>query len=200
MLIRRLQILGLVIGPALFALSPFFWVNGHYGEAGGLLIATSTVPWVYGLVGEYERLRPLVPVRSGLWLLLVLVGMFGTIAFGLQGFFQSAIGDTDHSPTTAFFDLPLIGSAVFIASGPLFPTAVFLLGVLYWRTRLVPKWTSALLCIASTGFPIARATRLDFIAVWADLLMLLVFCIVAWYAWRQDLVYRAARRSNGTGH
>ena len=77
MWITRLQRSGLVLGPVLFALSPLFWVDGHYGVVGGMLIAVSMVPWVYGLLGEYERLRRPLPRISGLWLLLVLIGMFG---------------------------------------------------------------------------------------------------------------------------
>lgn len=45
MVMRRLENLGLVVGPLMFALSPLFWVDGHYGVTGGLLIATATVPW-----------------------------------------------------------------------------------------------------------------------------------------------------------
>lgn len=83
MLIARMQILGLIVGPSIFALSPLFWNDGHYGVVGGMLIAVSTVPWVFGLLGEYEKLRAPFPVVSGLWFLLVLIGMFGTVAFGL---------------------------------------------------------------------------------------------------------------------
>ncbi len=31
MLVPRLQVLGLVVGPLIFALSPLFWEDGHYG-------------------------------------------------------------------------------------------------------------------------------------------------------------------------
>ncbi len=61
MVVRRLESLGLIIGPLLFALSPLFWIDGHYGVTGGLLIAIAAVPWVYGLIGEYNALRPVSP-------------------------------------------------------------------------------------------------------------------------------------------
>ncbi|MCI0157658.1 hypothetical protein KNO15_13235 [Leifsonia shinshuensis] len=183
MLIARLQSLGLVVGPALFALSPLFWVGGHYGIVGGMLIAVATVPWVYGLLGEYGRLRPLLPRIAGLWLLLVLLGMFGTIAFGLQGFFEGVFGVADRTALDAFADYPPWGAAVLLLSGPVFPFALLILGILHWRTRLSPRWTAGLLCAAAVLFPLARLLRLEPLAVAADLLMLAAFCVLAWRSW-----------------
>ncbi|MFD7368046.1 hypothetical protein ACFV4I_17450 [Nocardiopsis alba] len=85
MIVRRLQAVALFLGPVTFAASPFFWNDGHYGVTGGMLIALSMVPWVYGFLGEYDRLREHMPTLSGLWLLVLLAGMFGSISFGLQG-------------------------------------------------------------------------------------------------------------------
>jgi hypothetical protein len=67
MVVQRLQAVALLLGPIIFAASPFFWVNGPCSVNGGMLIARSTVPWVYGLIGEYERLRSRVPIAAGLW-------------------------------------------------------------------------------------------------------------------------------------
>ncbi len=183
MVIARLQTLGLVVGPALFALSPLFWVDGHYGIVGGMLIAVATVPWVYGLVGEYGRLRPLYPRVAGLWLLLVLLGMFGTIAFGLQGFFEGVFGVADQAALDAFASYPPWGAAVLLVSGPLFPLALLVLGVMQWRARLSPRWAAGLLCAAAALFPLARLARLDLVAFAADLLMLAAFCVLAWRSW-----------------
>lgn len=183
MLIARLQCLGLVVGPALFALSPLFWVDGRYGTVGGMLIAIATVPWVYGLVGEYERFRTPLPRIAGLWLLVVLLGMFGTIAFGLQGFFEGVFGVTGGTALSAFATYPPWGTAVLLLLGPVFPLALAVLGVLHWRAGLSPHWAAGLLCGAAVLFPLARLVRLDAVAFAADLLMLVAFSAVAWHSW-----------------
>ncbi|MGP4016863.1 hypothetical protein [Saccharopolyspora sp. 5N708] len=48
MFVQRLQAAALLLGPLIFATSPFFWVDGHYGVTGGMLIALAMAPWVYG--------------------------------------------------------------------------------------------------------------------------------------------------------
>lgn len=184
--IQRVETLGLVVGPAIFALSPLFWVDGHYGVTGGILIAVATVPWVYGLIGQYIRLRPHLPVVSGLWMLLVLIGMFGTVAFGLQGFFESVFGVNDSSSLAAFDSYPLAGTIMFMIAGPTFPFALLILGVMLWRTRLTPEWCAALVCAAAVAFPVARVTRSTPIAFVADLVMLAAFCGVAWHSWPRE--------------
>lgn len=191
MWITRLQRSGLVLGPVLFALSPLFWVDGHYGVVGGMLIAVSMVPWVYGLLGEYERLRRPLPRISGLWLLLVLIGMFGSIAFGLQGFFEGVLGGAGGVALDAFADYPVWGAAVLLLSGPVFPLALLVLSILHWRTGLSPRWSAALLCVAAVAFPIARVVRLDVVAVAADLLMVVAFWVLAWHSWPEGTLARS---------
>ncbi|MEJ1087672.1 hypothetical protein WDU99_05015 [Microbacterium sp. Mu-80] len=123
MFIRRVQALCLVIGPTLFALSPLFWVDGHYGIVGGMLIAVAMVPWGFGLLGEYDRLHPHLPVVSGLWMLLVLIGMFGSIAFGLQCFFEGVLRTTDGASPATFTGYPAAGALVLLLAGPMLPAA-----------------------------------------------------------------------------
>ncbi|MGB3304502.1 hypothetical protein [Gordonia sp. (in: high G+C Gram-positive bacteria)] len=186
MLISRLQALGLVVGPAIFALSPLFWNDGHYGVAGGMLIAVSTVPWVFGLLGEYEKLRKPFPVVSGLWVLLVLIGMFGTVAFGLQGFFEAVFGADNSSALAAFDGYPTVGTIMFLLAGPTFPFALMVFGAMLWRARTVPQTCVVAVLVAAVAFPIARVTREAPVAFIADLVMLAAFCGVAWYAWQRS--------------
>ena len=188
MLIARMQTLALVVGPAIFVLSPLFWNDGHYGVVGGMLIAVSTVPWVFGLLGEYEELRTHFPVVSGLWFLLVLIGMFGTVAFGLQGFFESVFGVDDSSALAAFDGYPTAGTIMFLLAGPTFPFALVVFGAMQWRARVVPPICSVLVLVAAAAFPIARVTREAPVAFVADLVMVAAFSGVAWYAWARPVV------------
>ena len=185
MLIRRLASLGLVFGPLLFALSPFFWVDKHYGVTGGFLVAVSTVPWVFGFIGEYEVLRPRFPVLSGLWMLLALIGAFGTVAFGIQGVFESLLGFGEWRSTSTFDTYPLPVTLVLMTAGPIFPLALLLLGAMYWITSLIPRWNAALLMIAAVVFPVARITRAAPVVFVADFILLAAFCVIAWCAWHR---------------
>ncbi|MHA3722975.1 hypothetical protein ACXR2T_03765 [Leucobacter sp. HY1910] len=185
MLMRRLASLALMIGPLLFALSPFFWVGKHYGVVGGFLVAISTVPWLFGLISEYDALRAKLPVWSGLWMLLTLIGAFGTVAFGIQGVFESLLGFGEWRGAATFDTYPLPVTLILMTAGPAFPLALFILGAMYWKTGLVPRWAAALLMFAAIAFPIARVTR-DFPFVFiADFTMLAAFCAIAWYASRR---------------
>lgn len=183
MVVQRLQAVALVVGPVVFAASPFFWVDGHYGVNGGMLIALSAVPWVFGLIGEYERLRERVPVAAGLWLLLLLVGMFGTIAFGLQGFFEGAFGSHDRVGLERFADYPPQSLLVLWLPGPAFPAAMLVFGALLLRTRTAPWWDASLICLAAIAFPLARVLRLEWVAYVVDVLVIIAFAHLAWRAW-----------------
>ncbi|RRO14721.1 hypothetical protein EIL87_18425 [Saccharopolyspora rhizosphaerae] len=196
MLVQRLQALALVVGPVIFAASPFFWVDGHYGVTGGVLIAVSTVPWVFGLIGEYERLREHAPVAAGLWLLLLLAGMLGTVAFGLQGFFEGAFGLHDRVGLARFDDYPPLSLLVLWLPGPAFPAAMFVYGALLLWTRAAPPWDTALICLAAVAFPLGRVLRWEWVAYVVDVLVIVAFTHLARRAWQRTR--EPAGRPNGT--
>ncbi|MDI2032509.1 hypothetical protein QFW96_28075 [Saccharopolyspora sp. TS4A08] len=182
---QRLQAVALVLGPVVFAASPLFWVDGHYGVTGGVLIALSMIPWVFGLIGEYDRLRQRVPVIAALWLVLLLVGMLGSISFGLQGFFEAALGVPGRIGVASFADLPPESVLVLWLPGPAFPAAMLVFGVLLVWTRSAPWWDAALICLAAVAFPLGRVLRLEWVAYVVDLLVIVAFAHLAWRAWRR---------------
>ncbi|WP_406690220.1 hypothetical protein REH65_30570 [Saccharopolyspora sp. ID03-671] len=182
---QRLQAVALVLGPVVFAASPLFWVDGHYGVTGGVLIALSMIPWVFGLTGEYDRLRQRVPVIAALWLVLLLVGMLGSISFGLQGFFEAALGAPGRIGVGSFADLPPESVLVLWLPGPAFPAAMLVFGVLLVWTRSAPWWDAALICLAAVAFPLGRVLRLEWVAYVVDLLVIVAFAHLAWRAWRR---------------
>lgn len=187
MVVQRLQAAALVVGPLVFAASPFFWVDGHYGVNGGMLIALSMVPWVYGLIGEYERLREHVPTAAGLWLLLLLIGMFGTIGFGMQGFFEGAfgIGMDDRAALGRLGEYPPQSIVMLWLPGPTFPLSLLVFGVLLVRTRMAPRWVAVMICLAAIAFPVGRVLRLEWVAYVADFLVVVPFSQLAWRAWHR---------------
>lgn len=185
MLVKKLQAVALILGPLVFAASPLFWVDGHYGVNGGMLIALAMVPWVYGLLGEYERLRERIPDISGLWLLMLLVGMFGSISFGLQGFFEGVFEVGDRVALEGFVDYPTQSVFVLWIPGPVFPLSLLTFGVLIGWTRLSPRWVAVFICLAAVAFPLSRVLRNEWIAYVADLLVIVPFAQLAWNAWRR---------------
>lgn len=185
MVVQRLQAAALVLGPGMFATSPFFWTNGHYGVTGGTIIALAMIPWVYGLLGEYDHLRAQAPLWAGLWLLLLLIGMLGSVAFGLQGFFEGSFGITDRSSLAALDRYPPQSLLVLWLPGPAFPLALLGFGALLARTRTSPLWVVLVLCLAAITFPLARFLRTEWVAFAADWLMVLPSCHLAWSAWQR---------------
>lgn len=186
MVVQRSQAVALFLGPIIFAASPFFWVDGHYSVNGGMLIALSMVPWVFGFIGEYERLRERVPIAARLWLLLLLIGMFGSIAFGLQGFFEGVFGLQDRAALARFADYPPQSLLVLWLPGPVFPLSLVVFGLLVWRTRMSPWWVAALICLAGIAFPLGRVLRLEWVAYVVDLLVIVAFAQLAWRAWQRS--------------
>ncbi|PWU56763.1 hypothetical protein DLJ47_04990 [Micromonospora sp. S4605] len=185
MVVQRLQAAALLLGPLIFAASPFFWIDGHYGVNGGMLIALSMVPWVYGLIGEYERLRECAPRAAGLWLLLLLIGMFGSITFGMQGFFEEVFGMVDRTALDQLEDYPPQSLFVLWLPGPTFPLSLLVFGILLGWTRLSQRWVAALICLAAIAFPVGRVLRLEWVAYLVDLLVIVPFSQLAWCAWRR---------------
>lgn len=116
---------------------------------------------------------------------MVVIGMFGTVAFGLQGVFESVLGASEWRSTATFDIYPVPVAVILLLAGPMFPAALLLLGAQYWRTGLTPRWVAIALVFAAITFPVARVTRLTSVAFVADLIMLAAFCFVAWFSWRR---------------
>ncbi|MFF8764072.1 hypothetical protein ACF07Q_06120 [Nocardiopsis dassonvillei] len=185
MFTQRLQAVALILGPVVFAASPFFWNNGHYGVTGGMLIALSMPIWVYGLLGEYGRLREHIPRISGMWLFVLLVGMLGTISFGLQGFFEESLEMVDRISLESFLSYPPQSFLLLWLPGPAFPFSLLVFGLMVGWTRISPRWVAVFICVAAVAFPVGRVLRLEWVAYIADLLVIFPFAYLAWHAWRR---------------
>jgi hypothetical protein len=162
----------LVLGPLVLAASTFFWVDGRYGVTGGVLVALSSTAWAYGLIGAWERLHPRLPAAAAAGLVLTLVGTFGGIAFGLQGFFEGAFGLSAAESLAAVDQHPVAAWLALWGAGPLFPLSLILLGAALLWTRLVPRPLAATLLVAGVAFPLSRVGRVDLVAHAVDALLL----------------------------
>lgn len=171
-MIRTLRVISLILGPALLAASSFFWDAGRYGVIGGVLSALATPVWLYGLLGVWEHLQQRLPRLGTLGIIGLIIGVFGGIAFGLQGFFEAVFGVSGAESLAATADHPLAANLVLWLPGPAFPLTMVLLGVLLFHTRAVPRPLAAAIVLGGAAFPASRILRVDLIAHGADLLLL----------------------------
>ena len=172
---RTLWGLSLILAPALFAISTFFWVrtNGRveYGATGGTIIAVATVFWIPAFIGLFDLLKERMP-RFATWGLLVAIyGCIGGAAFGLEGLFADAFRIPHDVRREAWAQFPTAFNLTFFWPGPLFPLSLLVLGTVLIRTKSTPLWAGVLICLAAIAFPVSRIPRIDVVAHAADVLM-----------------------------
>jgi hypothetical protein len=173
---RLIQGACLILGPAVFAASTFYWLpGGADGATSGTLLVLSLVFWTCGLIGLLEDLRARMPIYSGVVLLVLLYGVAGGSAFAVKGIFDELFGHSRAASAAALTDFPFAANLVFFWAGPLFPFALLLIGIGLGRTRLSPLWTSVLICVAGVAFPLSRVPRIGWLAHLVDLLILVAF-------------------------
>jgi hypothetical protein len=170
---RAIQGISLILGPALNAIATFFWSDdGRHGVTGGTLVALSSVVWLPGLLGLWEAVRAGRPVLGSLGGLLAVVGAFGGVSFGLQGFYEGVFGMSKQQSLDALAAHPVASQLVLWLPGPVFPLALVVLGLALARARIVPLWTALLLAAAGVLWPVSRIPRIEAIAYAADLAVL----------------------------
>ncbi|HLU60023.1 MAG TPA: hypothetical protein VKZ81_31570 [Pseudonocardia sp.] len=182
----------LVLGPLLLATSTFFWVDGRYGVTGGVLAALASAVWVYGLLGAWERLHARMPAVATVGLVLTVLGTFGGIAFGLQGFFEAGYGFTGEESVAAVDRHTVAAWLALWGPGPLFPLSPVLLGAALLRARLVPRPLAVALLVAGAAFPLSRIGRIEPVAHVVDAFLL---ASSAWLAARLPRRTDSAQRT-----
>ncbi|GAA1271858.1 hypothetical protein GCM10009609_38740 [Pseudonocardia aurantiaca] len=168
----HIRVASLALGPALLAASTFFWQDGRYGVTGGVLVALSSAAWIYGLLGVWEHLHAWLPKLAAVGLLMTLLGTFGGIAFGLQGFFEGIFGVSGPESLAAADEYPTASLLVLWGPGSMFPLSLVLLGAVLFRTAIVPRLLAVAFMLGGAAFPATRIGRIDLIAHTADALLL----------------------------
>ncbi|MQY09393.1 hypothetical protein [Actinomadura macrotermitis] len=165
----------LVLGPALQALSTFFWEEHRQGIATGALIVLATVCWIAGLAHVFRDIEARVPRYAAVAFPLAVYGCVGGVAFGLQGMFEELFGATHEHTVQLLQAHPFAANVAFWIAGPLFPAGVFVLGLVLTRIRYVPPPAGLLMAAGAVVFPLSRIPREAAIAHAADLVLLLPF-------------------------
>jgi hypothetical protein len=173
---RKLWGLSLILAPALFATSTFFWVqaNGRieYGAIGGTIIAIATVFWIPAFIGLFDLVKDRMPRYATWGLLVAIYGCIGGAAFGLEGLFAEAFRIPHDVRREAWAQFPTTFNLTFFWPGPLFPLSLLILGAMLIRTKSLPLWAGLLICVAAIAFPVSRIPRISLVAHVADVLML----------------------------
>jgi hypothetical protein len=122
---RKLWGLSLILAPALFATSTFFWVhtNGRveYGAIGGTIIAIATVFWIPAFLGLFDLVKERMPRYATWGLLVAIYGCIGGASFGLEGLFAEAFAIPHNVRREAWAQFPATFNLTFFWPGPLFP-------------------------------------------------------------------------------
>jgi hypothetical protein len=168
--------LSLILAPALFGTSTFFWVHANgrieYGAIGGTIIAIATVFWIPAFIGLFDLVKERMPRYASWGLLVAVYGCIGGAAFGLEGLFAEAFRIPHDVRREAWAQFPVAFNLTFFWPGPLFPLSLLALGAALIRTRSIPLWAGTLICLAAIAFPVSRIPRIRLVAHAADVLML----------------------------
>ncbi|MGW0434719.1 hypothetical protein ACWDV4_19560 [Micromonospora sp. NPDC003197] len=169
----------LILGPALNLLAGFFWESDRQGVTAGTLIVLSTGLWLIGLLGLYDRLRPLAPRFVAVAVPLAVFATVGGLAFGFQSIYEGMF-DVSHAEAVEQLNhYPFTANSLYWLAGPMFPLTLFLLGAMLLKLRAAPLPVSVLIMLGALAFPLSRITREPTIAHVADVLLLLPFLYLA---------------------
>ncbi|GAB2822770.1 hypothetical protein GCM10027176_28870 [Actinoallomurus bryophytorum] len=165
----------LIAAPAVQALSTFFWNDHRQGITTGALIVIATVCWIVGVAAVFRLIEPRVPRFAAIGLPVAVYGCVGGTAFGVQGM-NEELFNVSHAEAVRLLDEHQLAAMVgFWISGPLFPTSMFVLGLVLARIRAVPVATGLLISAGAIAFPLSRIPREVVIAHLADLVLLIAF-------------------------
>ena len=170
----------LIVAPALFAASTFFWQNGEYGVEAAILIIFSMFFWIPALTGLFSLIKNEMP-RFAVWGLWIAVfGCISGVCFAFLGYLATILNISHEQYLNSLSHYPVTSQILLFGSGPLFPLSIFVLGVNLMLKRSVPVLTGLLFCVAAMGFPLSRISRIEWMAHIADLAMLIPSAAIAW--------------------
>jgi len=175
----------LIVAPALFAASTFFWQNGEYGVEAAILIIFSMFFWIPALTGLFSLIKNEMP-RFAVWGLWIAVfGCISGVCFAFLGYLATILNISHEQYLNSLSHYPVTSQILLFGSGPLFPLSIFVLGVNLMLKRSVPVLTGLLFCVAAIGFPLSRIYRIEWMAHIADLAMLIPSAAIAWQMLRK---------------
>lgn len=115
--------------------------------------------------------------RLGLW--YAVYGCVGGIAFGFEGLYSAIFDISDKIGVAAYERFPLQMNIVLFWAGPAFPLTLMILGIVLIIRKIGNKWINLLFTLGGIAFPISRISRIEWIAVVADILLLIPVVVIS---------------------
>src|SRR5436190_3157009 len=169
----------LLVAPALFAASTFFWQNGEYGVEAAILIIFSMFFWIPALTGLFSLIKNEMP-RFAVWGLWIAVfGCISGVCFAFLGYLATILNISHEQYLNSLSHYPVTSQILLFGSGPLFPLSILVLGITLMLNGSVPVWIGILFCLAAIVFPLSRIPRVEWMAHIADLAMLIPSAAIA---------------------
>lgn len=163
--------LSLIIAPLAFGASTFFWRNGEYGVTGGTILVLSMIFWIPAFIGLFELLKDKMPRYTSIGYLIAIYGCISGVNFGMVGVFSEVFSISHDTYLSVAAKHSFAFNLLLFWSGPLFPLSLLILGINLIRKKAIQVWTGVLICLGAIAFPVSRIPRIEFIAHFADLLL-----------------------------
>ena len=186
----------LIIGQTLHLISTFLWnENGRHSIDASVLIVLSMVFWAVGFVGLFNLFREKLPWYSRAGLLYAFYGCVGGAAFGFEGLYSAIFEVSDKIGVDAYARYPLQMNLVLFWAGPAFPLTLVILGALMTIKKVAPWWIGLLISSGAIAFPVSRIIRIQNIAHFADVLLLIPVVLLLIHVMKNDTAGNAATRN-----
>src|SRR5688572_26392897 len=158
----------LILAPALFSTSTFYWNNGEYGITSSTLLILSLFFWLPAFKALFNMTTNELPLYSvwGLW--IAYFGCLSGLCFAFLGYITTVLNVSHKEYLEALNQYPFTSQLLLFASGPIFPLSILILGIQMLRKRIVSPGIAILFCIAGVAFPLSRILRVEWIAHIAD--------------------------------
>jgi hypothetical protein len=158
---RLPSIISLFLAPFLMFVSTFYWKNGEYGVRGGTLVILASVFWIPAVAILFNMLSSKYPRYAAWGWLIATIGFVSGICFGFLGMVAEMFQITHQQYLSSFAQYPLDTNLVLFWPGPLAPLSLFVLGIQFFRSKVIPGWTSILICLGAIAFPLAESQELN---------------------------------------
>jgi len=168
---EKIENFALILAPAFFAASTFYWHNGEYNTTSATLMIVSLFFWLPAFRALFNMTANKLPLYSiwGLW--IAYFGCISGVCFAFVGYLTTVLNVTHEEYLEALSRYPFTSQLLIYASGPIFPLSISILGIQMLRKKVVPFGTAVLFCIAGIAFPLSRIPRIEIVGHIADLLL-----------------------------
>jgi hypothetical protein len=177
---RLFQGFSMIAGQVLVTVSTFFWnANGRYTVDGAVIIIVAMVFWIIGFMGIFNQLKEKNPWYSRFGLLYAVYGCVGGIAFGFEGLYSAIFDISDKIGVSAHEKFPMHMNISLFWAGPAFPLTLVILGIVLSVRKIGSVWINLLFTLGGIAFPVSRISRIEWIALAADILLLIPVVVIS---------------------